>query len=168
MLWRSGPILTYQCMWYAPGMGKGAAKPCIGTICYPSILTWGRMKQMELKKELEITPLWLQHHLQTAACKTVQSNLLLLDEAFGPPGTNFPGGIRNFGLSAGTRSTGIQDAWGWSACLFAYLSLVIQHPSSGVQCEIHFADCKICLLSTTCFSIQGKLSWCKLQKWIPG
>ena len=35
----SGPILTYQCMWYAPGMGKGAAKPCIGTIYYLSVLT---------------------------------------------------------------------------------------------------------------------------------
>ena len=57
MLWKSGPILTYQCMWYAPGMWKGAAEPCIGTICYPSILTWSRMKQMELKKEWKIPPL---------------------------------------------------------------------------------------------------------------
>ena len=37
----SGPILIYQFMWYVPGTGKGAARPCIGTICYPSTLTWG-------------------------------------------------------------------------------------------------------------------------------
>ena len=39
MLWKSSPILMCQFMWYAPGMGKGAARPCIGTICFPSILT---------------------------------------------------------------------------------------------------------------------------------
>ena len=42
MLWKRGPIPSYQCMWYAPGMGKGAAEPCIGTIYFPSVLTWGR------------------------------------------------------------------------------------------------------------------------------
>ena len=45
------------------GMGKGMAKPYIGTICYPSTLTWGRMKQMDLKKESKITHLQLQCHL---------------------------------------------------------------------------------------------------------
>ena len=39
MLWRSGPIPMYQFMWYAPGMGKGAAVPYTGTICSPSTLT---------------------------------------------------------------------------------------------------------------------------------
>ena len=34
----SGPIPMYQCMWYAPGMG-GAARPCIGSICYLSVPT---------------------------------------------------------------------------------------------------------------------------------
>ena len=63
MLWRSSPIPTYQCMWYAPGMGKGAAEPYIGTICCPSILTWGRMTQMDLMMELKTTPLQLWHHL---------------------------------------------------------------------------------------------------------
>ena len=29
----------YQSMWYAPGMGRGAAGPCIETICYPSVPT---------------------------------------------------------------------------------------------------------------------------------
>ena len=56
------PNLTSVCG-MPQGLGKGAAKPCIGTICYPSILTWGRMKQMDLKKELKITPLQLQCHL---------------------------------------------------------------------------------------------------------
>ena len=84
-------------MWYTLGTGKGEAEPCIGTICYPSILTWGRMKQIELKKELKITPLRLQHHLQVVAHKIVQINLLLLDAAFEPPETNFPGGIKTLG-----------------------------------------------------------------------
>ena len=30
----SGPIPMYQSMWYAPGVGKGAAGPYIGTICF--------------------------------------------------------------------------------------------------------------------------------------
>ena len=26
MLWKSGPIPTYQCMWYAPGIGEGCSQ----------------------------------------------------------------------------------------------------------------------------------------------
>ena len=52
---------------------------------------------MELKKESKITPLQLQCHLQTAVCRTVQIDLLLLDVALKPPGTNFPGGIKTLG-----------------------------------------------------------------------
>ena len=33
-----------------PGMGKGAAGPYIETICYPSTVTWGRARQMNLKR----------------------------------------------------------------------------------------------------------------------
>ena len=33
------PISMYQFMWYAPGMGKGTARPCIGTIYCPSVPT---------------------------------------------------------------------------------------------------------------------------------
>ena len=97
MLWKSGPIPTYQCMWYAPGMGKGTAKPCIGTIYYPSALTWSRMKQMDLKIESKMTPLQLQCHLWVVVLRVVQTSLLLLDMAFGPPGGNFPGGIETLG-----------------------------------------------------------------------
>ena len=35
----NSPILMYQFMWYSPGMGKGQAKPCIGTIYCPSVPT---------------------------------------------------------------------------------------------------------------------------------
>ena len=84
-------------MWYAPGMGKGAAKPCIGTICSPSILTWSRVKLIELRKELKMTSPQLQYHLQVEILKVVQISLLLLDVAFGPPGANFPGGIKILG-----------------------------------------------------------------------
>ena len=65
------PYPNIPVMWYAPGMVKGAAGPYIETICYPSTLTWGRAKQMNLKRELKITPPQLQHHLQTVFHKTV-------------------------------------------------------------------------------------------------
>ena len=65
--------------------------------CYPSTLTRGRARQMNLKRELKITPPWLQCHLQTVFYKTVQINQLLLDVALEPPGTNFPGGIEILG-----------------------------------------------------------------------
>ena len=70
-----------------PRDGEGTARPYIETICYPSTLTWGRAKQMNQ----------LQCHLQTAFHKAVQIDLLLLDVALKPPGTNFPGGIEIFG-----------------------------------------------------------------------
>ena len=35
----NSPIPMYQFMWYAPGMGKGAARPYIGIICFPSTPT---------------------------------------------------------------------------------------------------------------------------------
>ena len=52
---------------------------------------------MDLKKESKITPLRLQCHLQVTTHKVVLINMLLLDVAFGPPGTNFPGGIEILG-----------------------------------------------------------------------
>ena len=36
MLLKSGPFPMYQFMWYTPGMGKGASRPWIGAICFPS------------------------------------------------------------------------------------------------------------------------------------
>ena len=118
MWWKSSPNLIYQVMWYAPGMGKGAARPYIGTICYPSTLTWGRTKLMNLKRELKITP-QLQCHLQTF-CKTVQINLFLLDAALKPPGTNFPGGIKILGCqqAPGQPASGMHGLTCVSVCLF--------------------------------------------------
>ena len=40
-----------------PRDGEGAAEPCIGTIYFPSVLTWGRMRQVSLKVESKMTPL---------------------------------------------------------------------------------------------------------------
>ena len=80
-----------------PGMGKGAAEPYIGNSYYPSVPTWSRMRQMDLKTESEITPLQLQCHLGVIALKVVQISLLLLDVMFGPLGVNFPGGIEILG-----------------------------------------------------------------------
>ena len=36
MQWNGGFVPIYQIMWYAQGMGKGTARPYIGTTCYPS------------------------------------------------------------------------------------------------------------------------------------
>ena len=67
MLWKSGPTLMYKSMWYAPGMGKGTARPHIGTICFPSTPTEGRMRRMHPWQELRIPTLQLQHHLWTVS-----------------------------------------------------------------------------------------------------
>ena len=110
MLWKSGPILTYQCMWYAPGMGKGAAKPCIGTIYYQSVLTWGRMKQMNLqirvKNDTALTPV-----------PSVSSSTQSSPDQPAPVGCSIwttrgqlPWRYQNFGLLTDTRPTGIWDA----------------------------------------------------------
>ena len=154
MWWKSGPILIYQFMWYAPGMGKGAARPYIGTICYPSTLTWGRAKQMNLKRESKITPLHLQCHLQTTFCKTVQINLLLLDAAPKPPGTNFPGGIKILGCQQvpGQLASWMHGLTCVSVCLFYLVCILL---SGEVPCRTHFADHKICLLNTIHSSVQG-------------
>ena len=141
MWWESGPILIYQFMWYALGMGKGTDGPCIGTICYPSTLTWGRAKQMNLKRESKITPLWLQCHLQTTFCKTVQIDLLLLDAALKPPGTNFPGGSKILGCqqAPGQLASGMHGLTSVSVCLFYLVCTLL---SGEVQCRTHFVDCK--------------------------
>ena len=80
-----------------PRVGKGAAEACIGTIYFPSVLTWGRMRRASLKIESKMTPLQLQHHLWTAVLRVVQNSLLQLGMAFGPPGGSFPGGIKILG-----------------------------------------------------------------------
>ena len=49
---------------------------------------------MSLKTELTITPLQLQCHLRVVALRVVQTSLFLLDVALGPPGGNFPEGIK--------------------------------------------------------------------------
>ena len=141
-------------MWYAPGTGKGAARSCIGTICYPSTLTWDRVKQMNLKRGSKITPLRLQHHLQTTFHKTVQINLLLLDAALKPSGTNLPGGIKVLGCqqAPGQHASGMHGLTCVSVCLFYLVYTLL---SGEVQCRTHFADHKICLLNTTHSSIQG-------------
>ena len=60
MWWKSSPILIYQFMWYTPGMGKGTARPCIGTICYPSIPNMGQDEadgsEERVKNNTSLTP----------------------------------------------------------------------------------------------------------------
>ena len=59
MLWKSGPLPMYQFMWYASGMWKAAARPYIGTICFPSTPTQGRMRRMHPWWDLRVTTLQL-------------------------------------------------------------------------------------------------------------
>ena len=110
MLWKSGPILMYQVMWYAPGMGKGAAGPYIGTNHQPA--TQGRMRRMHPWQELRVTALQLQCHLWTVCMlmqdhlgqshqvqqvthpRVVWISLLCLDAVCRKPRTTFHGGTR--------------------------------------------------------------------------
>ena len=112
MLWKSGPILMYQFMWYTPGMGKGAARSYIGTICFPSTPTQGRMRRMHLWQEFRVMTLQLQCHLwavcllmqdhlgqshqaqQVAHSKVVWISLLCLDAVCRKPRNDFNGGTR--------------------------------------------------------------------------
>ena len=172
MLWKSGPILMCQFMWYAPGMEKGAVGPCIGTICFPSILTWCRVKWINLWPDLKIPPLILQCHLwivcllmqdhlgwshqaqQVAHPRVVQINLPHLDVAPKSPGTDFHGGTRTLVCWKILEwpASGMHRLTYMSVCILCSLCI----PFSGeVQCEMHSTCNILCLPSTTCFSIQG-------------
>ena len=114
-------------------MGKGAARPCKGTICFPSDWTRDRMRRMYPWQELRITTLQLQHHMwtvsllmqdclgqshqvqQVAHSWVVQINLLLLDMAHEKPRTNFHGG---------TQTLVYRQTWG--------------HPTSGMHGLVFF------------------------------
>ena len=90
-------------------MGKGTAEPCIGTIYFPSVLTWGRMRQVSLKIELKMTLLRLQCHLWTVVLRVVQTSLLQLDAGIQTTRGQLPWRYRNFGLLMDTRPTNIRD-----------------------------------------------------------
>ena len=170
MLWKSGPFPMCQFMWYTPGMGKGAARPCIGTICFPSILTYSRVKWINPWPELRIPLLWLQCHLwvvhllrqdclgwshqaqQAAHPRVVQIDLLHLDMAPEPPGTNFHGGIEIW--SAGRYWTDQHlKCIGWPVYLSAYCALSVYHflGKYSVKCTL-LATSDVCqTLSTPAF-----------------
>ena len=131
MLWRSGPIPTYQCMWYAPGMGKGTAEPFIGTIYFPSVLTWGRMKQVSLKIESKMTLLRLQCHLWTVVLKVVQISLLQLDARHSDHQGAACLEVSKFWVTNRHRTNKHPGCKGWSVCLFAYPALAIQYFQMG-------------------------------------
>ena len=112
MLWKGDPTPMYQSMWYAPGMRKGTAGPCIGTICFPSTPPLGRVRRMHPWQELRTTILQLQCHLwivtlplqdclgqshqvhQVTHPRVVQINLLHLDTAPKKLRIDFHGGTR--------------------------------------------------------------------------
>ena len=93
-----------------PRDGKGTARPYIGTICFPSILTYGRMRRMHQWQELRTTTLqlqcylwtvnllmwdhlgWSHHAQQITHPRVVWISLLHLDAVYGKPRTNFHGG----------------------------------------------------------------------------
>ena len=57
-----------------PRDGEGQAGPCIGTICFPSILTWRRAKWINPWPELGMPPLQHQCHLWIV-CLLMQDHL---------------------------------------------------------------------------------------------
>ena len=113
MWWKSNPIPMYQSMWYTPGMGGGAAGPCMGTICYLSVPTWSRMRRMHPWQDLSTQALKLPHHMCTVSLliqshleqphqtqqathpRVVQINLLHSDAAHVQPRTDSHGGTRS-------------------------------------------------------------------------
>ena len=60
MLWRSSPIPTYQCMWYAPGMGKGTAQTLHRNYLLPISSNMGQDKTGEpedgVENDTDLTP----------------------------------------------------------------------------------------------------------------
>ena len=98
MLWKSGPTLMYQSMWYAPGMGKGATKGRMRRT-HP----WQELRKpiLQLQCHLWIVSLLMQDHLgwshqvqQVMHPRVVWINLLHLDAAPEKPRTDFHGGTR--------------------------------------------------------------------------
>ena len=84
-------------MWYAPGMGEEHSQTLHRNYLLPINSNMGQDEADGSEERVKITPVQLQCHLKITACKIVQIILLLLDTAIGPPGTNFPGGIKTLG-----------------------------------------------------------------------
>ena len=134
-------------MWYAPGMGKGAARPCIGTICFPSTPTQGRIRRMHPWQELRVTTLQLQHHLwavcllmqghlgwshqvqQVAHPRVVWVSLLHLDAVCRKPRSNFHGSTK----IAACRQIPVHLASGMHelVCVSASISYSVYTPFFG-------------------------------------
>ena len=133
-------------------MGKGAARPYIGTIYCPSVPTWSRMRRMHLWQELKAPTLQLQCHLwivsllmqgylgwshqvqQVTHPRVVQINLLHLDVAPTQPRTDSCGGTR---ISVCWQIP-VHPASGmyWLVCVSVSMSYHVCTPFSGeVQCE---------------------------------
>ena len=97
---------------------------------------------------------WSHQAYQVAHPRVIQIDLLHLDVALEPPGTNFHGGIEILvcwqildQLAAGMHRL---------ACVSVYISCFVCIPFSGeVQCKTHSTCNIICLPSTTHFSIEG-------------
>ena len=140
-------------MWYAPGMGKGAAGPYTETICYPSTLTWGRGRQMNLKRVENNTSSTLAPSADSISqdspdqpapvrCSTRTTR------------NQLPWRYQNFGLLTDTRPTGVWDAW-VDLCVCLFILTCLYTAFWEVQCRAHFTDHIICSLSMTHCSVQG-------------
>ena len=129
MLWKSGPILMCQFMWYTPGMGKGAARTLHRNYLLPinSNIEQTKMDKPVARVGNTTSPtpvppvdsapadagssgMIMQQVQQVAHPRVVQIDLLHLDAIPELPRTDFHGGTWNFGLLADTGLTGIWDA----------------------------------------------------------
>ena len=105
MLWKSSPILTYQCMWYAPGMEKGAAKPCIGTNS-----NMGQDEADGSEERVENTTSLTPVPSASNSTQTSPDQPAPVRRGIWTTRNQLPWRYQNFGLLTDARQTGIQDA----------------------------------------------------------
>ena len=97
---------------------------------------------------------WSHQAWQITHPRAVQINLLHLDTALKPPGTNFHGGIEILVCwpILDRLASGMHRLAGVSAYILCFVCIPF---SGGIQCRAHFTGNTICLPSMTHFSIQG-------------
>ena len=134
-------------MWYAPGMGKGAAKPYIGTIYYPSVLTWSRMKQIGPEERVENNTAPTPALSVSGSTQSSPDHPAPVRCGVRTTRGQLPWRYRNFGLLTDARPTGIRDAKvDLRVCL--HILIWLCNLFKRGECESHYADHRLCTLNT--------------------
>ena len=122
---KCSPILTYQCMWYAPGMGKGAARTLHRNYLLPISSNMGQDEtdgsEDRVKNNTSLTP------VPSVSGSTQSSPDQPAPVRHGVQTTRgqLPWRYQNFGLLTDTWTNKHLGCTGWSMSLFAYLNLAI-------------------------------------------